>query len=45
MLHAVYLYKLLGKKQIMTIFYLYVLTNTRASSRGKTRKTGVIHLY
>jgi len=29
----------------MTIFYLYVLANLRASSRGNTYKTSVIHLY
>jgi len=29
---------------IMTIFYLYVLTKSCASSRGKTWKTSVIHL-
>jgi len=29
----------------MTIFYLYVLTKFRASSRGKTKETSVIHLY
>jgi len=28
----------------MTIFYLYVLTNICASSRGNTYKTSVIHL-
>jgi len=28
----------------MTVFYLYVLTKSCASSRGNTRKTSVIHL-
>jgi len=28
----------------MTIFYLNVLTNSRASSRGNTWETSVIHL-
>jgi len=28
----------------MTNFYLYVLTKMRASSRGNTYKTSVIHL-
>jgi len=29
----------------MTIIYIYVLTKSRASSRGNTWKTSVIHLY
>jgi len=38
-------YKVLDRLMIMTILYLYVLTKSRASSRGNTRKTSVIHLY
>jgi len=38
-------YEVLDRKLIMTTFYLYVLTKSCASSRGKTRETSVIHLY
>ena len=36
--------KVLDIIMIMTILYLNVLTKSRASSRGKTWKTSVIHL-
>jgi len=38
-------FKVLDSKLNMTKIYLFVLAKSRASSRGNTSKTGVIHLY
>jgi len=38
-------FKVLDSNLIMTRIYLYVLAKSRASSRGNTSKTSVIHLY